>query len=173
MSMKIILVGYMGSGKSTIGKMLSKNIRIPFYDLDEVIEKHEEMSIKNIFEKRGEIYFRKVESLLFQEFINKNDDFILALGGGTPCYANNHEVLKRDDVFSFYLKTSVNDLCERLVNEKEARPLIANFNDNELKDYINKHLFDRNYYYYQSKHIIESSEKNKEEIVLEIKSLLA
>ena len=110
MSMKIILVGYMGSGKSTIGKMLSKNIRIPFYDLDEVIEKHEEMSIKNIFEKRGEIYFRKVESLLFQEFINKNDDFILALGGGTPCYANNHEVLKRDEQVFETTRQNINEV---------------------------------------------------------------
>lgn len=171
--MKIILVGYMGSGKSTIGKLLSKNVGIPFYDLDKVIEEHENMSIKKIFEEKGEVYFRKLEHLLLNTFLEENEHFVLSLGGGTPCYANNHEVLKRDEVFSFYLKTSVEVLCQRLKKEKETRPLIADFNDEQLVDYINKHLFDRNYYYYQSKHIIDCTLKNKETIVLEVKSLLA
>lgn len=171
--MKIILVGYMGSGKSTIGKMLSKNVGIPFFDLDEIIEKHENMSIKKIFKEKGEVHFRKLEHLLLNDFINENEHFVLALGGGTPCYANNHEVLKREDVLSFYLKTSVEILCQRLKLEKEERPLIVNFNGEQLTDYINKHLFDRNYYYFQSKHTIDCSLKNKEEIILEIKVLLA
>ena len=170
--MKIFLVGYMGSGKSTIGKMLSKNVGIPFFDLDEIIEKHENMSVKKIFEEKGEVYFRKLEHLLLNAFTVKNEHFVLALGGGTPCYANNHEVLKRDDVHSFYLKTSVDVLYQRLKNEKEARPLIADFNEEQLKEYINKHLFDRNYYYFQSKHIIDCSLKNKETIVLELQDLL-
>lgn len=170
---KIILVGYMGSGKSTIGKVLSKNVGIPFYDLDEIIEKHENMSVKKIFQEKGEVYFRKLEHLLLSVFINENENFILALGGGTPCYANNHEVLKRDDVCSFYLKTSVEVLCQRLKTEKETRPLIANFNDEQLTDYINKHIFDRNYYYFQSKHTIDCSLKDKEDIVFEIQSILA
>lgn len=106
--MKIVLVGYMGSGKSTIGNLLSKNVRIPFYDLDEIIEMNEGMSVKKIFELKGEVYFRKIENLYFNKFVNENDNFILALGGGTPCYANNHEVLKRDDITSIYLKASVN-----------------------------------------------------------------
>ena len=163
----------MGSGKSTIGKILSENVGIPFYDLDEVIEEHENMSVKNIFEEKGEVYFRKLEHLLLNAFINKNEHFVLSLGGGTPCYANNHEVLKRADVHSFYLKTSVDVLCKRLKKEKDSRPLIAELNEVQLKEYINKHLFDRNYYYFKSKHIIDSSLKDKESIVLEIKSLLA
>ena len=170
---KIILVGYMGSGKSTIGKVLSENVGIPFYDLDEIIEKHENMSVKKIFERKGEVYFRKLEHLLLNAFIDENEHFVLALGGGTPCYANNHEVLKREDILSFYLKTSVEILSERLKLEKEARPLIANFNDEQLTDFINKHLFDRNYYYFQSKHTIDCALKNKEEIILDIKALLA
>lgn len=170
--MKIVLVGYMGSGKSTIGNLLSKNVRIPFYDLDEIIEMNEGMSVKKIFELKGEVYFRKIENLYFNKFVNENDNFILALGGGTPCYANNHEVLKRDDITSIYLKASVESLCSRLINEKSARPLIANFNFEELTDYVNKHLFDRNYYYFQSKYVIDTNLKNEEEIIKEIKSIL-
>ena len=170
--MKIVLVGYMGSGKSTIGKMLSKNVGIPFYDLDDIIESHEKMSIKNIFETKGYIYFRKLEHLFLNNFINEKESFVLALGGGTPCYANNHEILKIKDVSSFYLKVSVDTLITRLNKEKYLRPLIANFNKEELKDYVNKHLFDRNYFYFQSKHIIDCSLKSKETIVLEIQNLL-
>ncbi|WP_430401141.1 shikimate kinase [Flavobacterium sp.] len=170
--MKIVLVGYMGSGKSTIGKMLSENVGIPFYDLDEIIEKQEGMSIKKIFIEKGEVYFRKLEHSVLNVFINTNEDFVLSLGGGTPCYANNHEVLKMSDVASFYLKNSVDTLCERLENEKMSRPLIANFNKEELKEYVNKHLFDRNFYYYQSKYVVECTSKSIEEVVLEIKSIL-
>ena len=78
-----------------------------------------------------------------------------------------------EDIASFYLKNSVDSLCDRLENEKMSRPLIANFNKLELKDYINKHLFDRNYYYYQSKYVIDCSSKSIDDIVLEIKTFLA
>lgn len=90
---KIVLIGYMGSGKSVIGKNISKNIGIPFYDLDEIIENEEQNTIKNIFRVKGEVYFRKKESQVFNDFLKNNDNFILALGGGTPCYANNHQLL--------------------------------------------------------------------------------
>ncbi|BCY29630.1 shikimate kinase [Flavobacterium okayamense] len=170
--MKIILAGYMGSGKSTIGKILSNFVRIPFYDLDEIIEKTEKKSIKSIFNDKGEIYFRKLESQIFNQFISENDNFILALGGGTPCYANNHLILQNDDINSFYLKANVNTLTERLILEKENRPLISNFNKEELNDYIRKHLFDRNHYYLQSKNIITIDNKSIEEIKNEILAIL-
>ena len=170
--MKIILVGYMGSGKSTIGKHLSNFVRIPFYDLDEIIEKDEKKSIKSIFKENGEIYFRKIESKTFNNFIKENDNFILALGGGTPCYANNHLALQNEDVNSFYLKASVDTLTERLNSEKENRPLISNFSETELNDYIRKHLFDRSHFYLESKHVISIDHKSIEEITNEILAVL-
>ena len=170
--MKIILVGYMGSGKSTIGKKLSKIVEIPFYDLDEIIQNTEEESIKNIFSVKGEIYFRKIESIIFRKFVDNTEDFILALGGGTPCYANNHEILQDDNVISFYLKGSISTLTNRLQKEKENRPLIANLSESELEEYISKHLFDRSYYYLQSKHVISIDNKSIEEINEEIKQKL-
>lgn len=170
--MKIVLVGYMGCGKSTIGKELSKIIGIPFYDLDEIIQNSEEETIRNIFSVKGEIYFRKIESLIFKNFINNNEDFILALGGGTPCYANNHEILQATEINSFYLKGSIETLTSRLSKEKENRPLIANLSEFELKDYIRKHLFDRSYYYLQSKEVISIDDKPIESICNEINSKL-
>ncbi|WP_243754707.1 shikimate kinase [Flavobacterium jejuense] len=166
--MKIILVGYMGSGKSTIGKELSKNVGIPFYDLDEIIQKSEKETIKKIFETKGEVYFRKIESFIFKNFISKTDGFILALGGGTPCYANNHEIFYQEDICSFYLKGSIETLTSRLIKEKENRPLIANLTENELEEYIRKHIFDRSYYYLQSKQVISIDNKSIEITVEEI-----
>lgn len=166
--MKIILVGYMGSGKTTIGKKLSKFVGISFYDLDEIIEEREQKSINSIFKENGEIYFRKIESQAFNQFISENDNFILALGGGTPCYANNHLALQNEDVDSFYLKTPVDTLTEILHSEKENRPLLNNLNKNELNEYIRKHLFDRNHYYLQSKYIINTENKSIDAICKEI-----
>jgi shikimate kinase len=171
--MKIILVGYMGCGKSTIGKELSKIVRIPFYDLDEIIQDSEEESIKNIFSKKGEIYFRKIESLVFRNFINNNESFILALGGGTPCYGNNHEILQQTEIHSFYLKGTIDTLTKRLSTEMMNRPLIAGLSELELKDYIAKHLFDRSYYYLQSKVVIAIDTSTIAEICKEINDKLA
>jgi shikimate kinase len=171
--MKIILVGYMGSGKSTIGKQLSKSVGITFYDLDEIIQKTENETIKNIFETKGEVYFRKIESLIFRNFIKNTNDFILSLGGGTPCYANNHEILQQQEIHSFYLKGSIDTLVDRLFYEKENRPLIAKLSESELEEYIRKHLFDRSYYYLQSKEVVVIDNKSIETISDEIEQKLA
>ena len=95
---KIVLLGYMGCGKSTIANRLSKIIDIPFVDLDQYIEEKTNLSVSAIFEQRGEIYFRKVEHELFTELLASQESLIIGLGGGTPCYANNHELLKHQVV---------------------------------------------------------------------------
>ncbi len=87
---KIVLLGYMGCGKSTIANILSKTTNIPFVDLDKIIEEKTNLSINQVFEKYGEIYFRKLEHDVFVELLNSPDNAIIGLGGGTPCYANNH-----------------------------------------------------------------------------------
>lgn len=162
----------MASGKSTIGKELSEIVGIPFYDLDEIISEKENASINFIFETKGEIYFRKVEHQLLQEFHQQKDSYILALGGGTPCYTNNHLLLQDETVHSFYLRGSIATLVARLQKEKELRPLVANIPNEELAEFIAKHLFDRNYYYQQAKHTIAIDAKSIEEIVVEITSKL-
>jgi shikimate kinase len=170
---KIILVGYMGSGKTTIGKMLSEYVGIPFYDLDDIIEKYIGKSIPTIFLENGEVFFRKMEHKLFNEFVKDNDSFVLSLGGGTPCYANNHLLLQNSNIDSFYLKNTVEELVNRLKKEKQQRPLISNLTEVELKEYISKHLFERNYFYFQSKHTIETENKSEIEITKDIIEKLA
>ncbi|MCW2119538.1 shikimate kinase [Flavobacterium sp. 7A] len=151
---KIILLGYMGSGKSTIAKSLSKIQQVPYVDLDQYIEKKVKMTIKNIFETKGEIYFRKLEHQYFVELLENDQDCIIGLGGGTPCYANNHELLVGEGRTSIYLKASIDTLFDRLKVGKAQRPLIADKTDEEMKEFIAIHLFERSYFYNQAQHTV-------------------
>ncbi len=162
----------MGSGKSTIARLLAQKLQIPFQDLDENIENDQQMTINSIFENKGEIYFRKAEHLIFKQLMSSQESFVLSLGGGTPCYANNHEFLNGESIVSFYLKVPIEVLSKRLINEKTTRPLIANKDTLELKNFIAQHLFERSYYYHKASHTLDVGEKSPEEIVAEIESVL-
>jgi len=170
---KIVLLGYMGCGKSTIGNRLSKITNIPSVDLDKIIEERTNLSINKIFEERGEIYFRKLEHEIFVELLNSPNNLIIGLGGGTPCYANNHELLKGDNIVSIYLKASVDTLFERLISNKSKRPLIADKSDDEMKEFIAKHLFDRSFYYNQAQHKVTIDGRTKDETTQDILDILA
>lgn len=173
MSMKIVLVGYMGSGKSTIGRLLSKKLNIKFIDLDEYIESKLNCNISDLFKEKGELFFRKMEHKYIQEIMYKKNDFVLSTGGGTPCYSNNLDVIKAETSNVFYLKVSINGLIERLIIEKENRPLIKNINNEDLPEFIGKHLFERNIFYMKANHIISCDDKSPEVIVDEVFSNLA
>lgn len=170
---KIVLVGYMGSGKSHIGQLLSKLLQINYLDLDDVIENHENKSIKSIFETKGEIYFRKIEHQLFSDLMENANEMVLSLGGGTPCYHENYLWLENPKVVSIYLEASVQTLCERLESQKAKRPILAPLSGVEMKSFIAKHLFERNEFYRKSHHIVSVNQKSPDEIVHEIKLLLA
>lgn len=170
---KIVLLGYMGSGKSTIAHLLSEKTQIEALDLDKIIEERAGMSIKNIFEQKGEVFFRKLENQIFKELISSEKEMILSLGGGTPCYANNHELLNGGEVTSFYLKASIETLHNRLLSIRDNRPLIAEQEEEEMKEYIAKHLFDRSYYYNQATHIVPVDDKSPDEVADEINRILA
>ena len=170
--MKVVLIGYMGSGKSVVAKKLANDLEILSVELDDLIEKKSEMTIETIFLNKGELYFRKMEHELFLKQLESNESFVVSTGGGTPCYYNNHDLLKKDDCISIYLKASVATLFDRLVHERNGRPLLSNLSQVELKEYIAKHLFDRSFYYHQAKHILAVDDKTVEQIVAEIKALL-
>jgi shikimate kinase len=170
---KIILLGYMGCGKSTIAQNLSKITNIPFLDLDKCIENKANLSINEIFEQFGEIHFRRLEHEMLLELLQSSENSIIGLGGGTPCYANNHELLKRDDVTSIYLKASIGTLYNRLIHNKSKRPLIANMNEEEMREFIAKHLFDRSYYYNHAQHKVSVDNKAVDQTVQDILEILA
>ena len=169
--MNIVLLGYMGCGKTTIGKIISKITGKRFIDLDSYIESTTNQTISNIFSSKGEVYFRKIESDCLKVIMDNYDNVILSLGGGTPCYSNNLNLIK--DSKSFYLKYSTTILSNRLINIKSSRPILSNINNiDSMNDYIAKHLFERNYYYNQVSDIIQCDLKSKDEIANEILSLL-
>ena len=170
--MKIILVGYMASGKSTIGKLLSESLNVVFYDLDHLIENNLNLKINEIFEQKGELFFRKKEREILMEFLNTTENYVLALGGGTPCYYDNFELYESESIHSIYLKASVNTLLERLHTQKATRPLVSRLNKEELQEFVAKHLFERSYFYHQVKTIVAIDDKNESEIVSEIISKL-
>lgn len=172
--MKIVLLGYMGSGKSTVGKNMAKALNYEFIDLDEYISEQVDMSITTIFETKGELFFRKKEHQFLQEILQSEKDIVLSLGGGTPCYYNNFEYYyNKSGIASFYLKASIATLFDRLVAEKSTRPLLKTFNEEELKEFIAKHLFERNEFYLKSDKTIDVNAKSVALISDEILAQLA
>lgn len=166
--MKIVLVGYMGSGKSTIGKLVAKQLKINFLDLDKYIEKAEGKTIAQIFSDKGELYFRKKEFFYLNEVLTSNTSFLLSTGGGTPCYGNNMEAIIKATKNNVYLKVSLHELVDRLSKEKSHRPLIANIGNTALPEFIGKHLFERSFYYNQAEIKISCDNKSPEELAAEI-----
>ncbi|WP_299667335.1 shikimate kinase [uncultured Polaribacter sp.] len=170
--MKIILLGYMASGKSTIGNALSKKLNMNFIDLDDYISKHEKCSIPEIFKTKGEIYFRRIENKYLKEILNSKDNFILSLGGGTPCYANNMELMHNSEATSIYVKASITTLVTRLIKEKSKRPLVAALEDEQITEFVAKHLFERRFFYEQAKIVLNTEHKSVDSIVTELRIAL-
>ena len=124
--MNIVLLGYMASGKSKIGKELAKVLSYEFKDLDSCIEIAEGKSINEIFNKSGELYFRKKEKEYLKSLLKTSNNSIISLGGGTPCYFNTmEELLLNNDLTTVYLNVSIPVLVNRLKPEMYKRPLIV------------------------------------------------
>ena len=168
--MIVILIGYMASGKSTLGRILAKKLDCEFLDLDDYIEEKENSTISNIFKLKGEIHFRKLETHYLKELLASKNKLVLSLGGGTPCYSNNMDViLKAKNAKSIYLKASIPTLIARLKNEKSKRPLIAHIEtDDLLAEFIGKHLFERSQFYSLAHVTITTDNKPESDIVEEL-----
>lgn len=169
--MIISLIGYMGSGKSHISKILSKELHFKRIDLDQKIISQEGISILEIFQKKGEIYFRKIEREILEQILTTEKNIVLSVGGGTPAYYNNMELINKHST-SIFLQTSVGILAQRLMRNKEKRPLIAKIPTEDLHEFIAKHLFERNVFYHQARHTISTNDKSTEDIIKEIASFL-
>ena len=147
--MKIFLIGFMGSGKTHWGRLLSQKLGIPFFDLDEQVTEHAGKSIVRIFAEEGEEHFRLKEKEVLHIITESHDGFVMACGGGTPCYFNNIEYMN-DSGTSVWINTPLEILFTRLIKEKDKRPLIKSLSDAQLENFINKKFSDRKIYYDQA-----------------------
>ena len=152
---RIILVGYMGSGKTTVGKALSKDTGLMFYDLDWYIESRMRKSVSQIFAERGEEGFRKIEYNMLHE-VAEFEDVIISCGGGSPCFFDNMDYLNQQgDVV--YLKASPDTLYKHLLMAKVERPLLKDKSPEELIAYITEHLKEREPFYSQAQYTLDVS----------------
>ena len=150
---RIILIGYMGSGKTTVGKALSKETGMMFYDLDWYIESRMRKSVSQIFAEKGEEGFRKIEYNMLHE-VAEFEDVIISCGGGTPCFFDNMDYLNQQgDVV--YLKATPETLYKHLMMAKIERPLLKGKSSEELIAYITEHLKERASFYEKARHILD------------------
>ena len=172
--MKIVLLGYMGSGKTVIAKQLAIALQYSFVDLDIAIEEDQNLTLKQLFENKGELYFRSKEKHVLNSLLDSTQNMVLALGGGTPCYGDvMQKLISTKEVIAIYLGAEIDTLTHRLFSQVQTRPLISHISDKEvLRDFIRKHLFERSLYYHQAHHKIAVDQKPVQEIVREIVALL-
>lgn len=161
--MRIYLIGFMSCGKSTLGKELAKKLNIPFIDIDHQIELCYHQSIQEIFAK-GENYFRKCEHHALLKTIEDYDHAIIACGGGTPCFFDNMDIMKRTGK-SFYIKTAAETLLQRLTHSRNQRPIFKNIPHEQWLMKINELLNIREPFYKQANYIIDGEHNTLERIL--------
>lgn len=155
----IVLMGFMGSGKTTVGRLVAECMNLPFLDLDAFIVVQEGRSIADIFAKEGESAFRKKESSALAKILDRSESHVISLGGGTPCFNDNMNLIVECSI-TFYLRLGVGRLASRLSLDG-ARPLVANKSQAELLRYISDTLKGRRQYYDQADHTIKATDASR------------
>ena len=164
--MVVFLIGYMGCGKSSIGKKIAGYLNWKFVDMDDIIESRMNISISEIFATKGEQWFREQESELLKEFA-EDDNVIVATGGGVPCFKDNMEVM--DSIgHTIYLNVSPENLFVRLKRGREHRPKIKDLNDVELMEFVKRTLSPREQFYDKASLLINCNGVDEEYIAAHI-----
>jgi len=164
---KIFLIGFMGSGKTHWGRLLSEKLGMRFFDLDEQVTEHAGRPIAEIFATDGEEHFRLLEKEVLYILTESHDNFVMACGGGSPCYFNNIEYMKQSGT-TVWINTPLDTLFERLVNEKDKRPLIKDLSGEQLKGFIGKKFADRKIYYEQADVTVDEEPVQLEQLIEKI-----
>ena len=168
--MRIFLVGFMGAGKSVIGRRLASALNLSFYDLDSEIEAKYHTSVSSIFEKYDEQCFRKLETAVLQSFSEENG-FVMSCGGGTPCFNGNMELMNSFGM-TVYIKLPPNVLVARISESVKKRPLTQGKSEEELLSYVESMLRNREQFYSLAKITIDGEGLDKEELVEQIAKAL-
>jgi len=161
--MQIVLIGYMGSGKSTGGKRLASKLGFSFLDTDNLFEEQYKISMSDFFEKYGEEVFRKIEHNILKKTLI-NDNSVISTGGGTPCFFNNMQLINKTS-YSVYIKMHIKSIESRLMNSRKPRPLLKNISQSDLITFIEKQLSEREKYYNQANLIIKGENLDIDSII--------
>ena len=168
--MKVFLIGYMGCGKSTVGKKLAAKLNLLFIDFDDYIESKTARNIPEIFESEGEEKFRTLEKKYLEEIVQK-ENCVISLGGGTPCFNNNIELVNKNGI-SVYIEMTAEALAKRLIKARRKRPLIQGMNEVDLKFFIEANLEKRAPHYSHAKYTVKSENQTAEEVAEQISTLV-
>jgi len=147
----------MGSGKTHWGRQVAERLSLPFFDLDEVITNEEQKSIPDIFAIDGEEHFRSKEKEILERLVDENTSMVLSCGGGTPCFFNNIEFMKKYGTV-VWLNTHVDVLLQRLMKDRNERPLLKDISDDGLRNHILRKLNERRMYYEQADVVIDKED---------------
>jgi len=166
----VFLIGYMGVGKTTVGKKLAKYFEVDFVDTDRIIERKFSCSVSEYFEKFGEDSFRIEEQKVLKNIINDSEGVIVSVGGGLPCFLGNMELMNTSGI-TVYLKRPSKELFQRLKQGKSKRPLIAEMSDEQLLVFIEHSLKSREKYYSQALLTADRNSQEPEELAKLINSV--
>ncbi len=171
-NLKIVLVGLPGSGKSTFGRQLAAVLEFPYFDLDHEIEDRFHMKISDIFTRHGEGKFRDWETEVLQDFLNREDSYVLASGGGCPCFNDNMDMINEKAV-SVYLDVPLEEISIRLgLSKAHNRPMFSGLDQGEITFKLKSLLVERDYFYSQSKIKLSGEDFSAELLVSELIHLL-
>ena len=170
--MKLFLIGYMGCGKSSLGRKLAKAADMEFVDMDSLIEQREGAAVSDIFRHEGEEYFRGLERAIIDELSVSDGDMILSTGGGAPAWQDN--MAKINSVGqSFYLRRTAEQIASRLSpHGRQKRPKLRGLNDEELVAFMCENMAEREPYYMQATHCIDCAERSDAELIEYILSII-
>lgn len=147
----IVIVGFPGAGKSTIGTRLAEKLDMTFVDLDLYVEEKYHTAIPLLFQRYGESAFRTLESVALEEVLTIKNA-VIAVGGGTPCFHDNMTKINAN-AFSIYLQLNENEIVDHLLHSKKKRPLTNHLSEPELREYVHKTLAIREPFYLQAQQV--------------------
>lgn len=167
---KIFLLGLPGSGKSTLGKILAGRLLLPFFDLDHYIENKIGLSVNDIFQQKSESAFREYEKTYLSTFVQHEKEFVLALGGGTPCFNENMQFVNQSGL-SIFIDLPKEILLQRLINDTKNRPLIKG-DEAQMSKYIEETLKKRKVFYEQAHICFLPEKESPDDLITTIKQYL-